>query len=214
MSKLKTIALAAGFTALSGNALAQETPAEPRDSADTATGTVIQNQSKHNKTYAVSDRTLRSKVVRDEVKNIQYASKSLNNDGTVFIGVQENGQQESRSVVFTEEYGAVGIRKIGDKTLISNKLGDFFHDNASGRIDFNSKEGLSAVFFLDKKNQVRHYFSEEIILQGDLAGMINKSEQAHEEKIASAIKNHEMVKIENGATLDITKLLQKQAERR
>lgn len=213
MSKLKTIALAAGFTALSGNALARETPAESRDSVSTTPETVIQNQPER-KTYAISDKTLRFRTIRDEVKNIQYASKSLNNDGTVFIGVQENGQQESRSVVFTEEYGAVGIRKIGDKTLISNKLGDFFHDNASGRIDFNSKEGLSAVFFLDKKNQVRHYFSEEIILQGDLAGMINKSEQAHEGKIASAIKNHEMVKIENGATLDITKLLQKQAERR
>ena len=179
MSKLKTIALAAGFTALSGNALARETPAESRDSVSTTTETVIQNQPER-KTYAISDKTLRFRTIRDEVKNIQYASKSLNNDGTVFIGVQENGQQESRSVVFTEEYGAVGIRKIGDKTLISNKLGDFFHDNASGRIDFNSKEGLSAVFFLDKKNQVRHYFSEEIILQGDLAGFINKSEQAHE----------------------------------
>lgn len=44
--------------------------------------------------------------------------------------------------------------------------------------------------------------------------MINKSEAAHEEKVSAAIKNHEMVKIENGATLDITKLLQKQAERR
>lgn len=150
MSKLKTIALAAGFTALSGNALARETPAESRDSVSTTTETVIQNQPER-KTYAISDKTLRFRTIRDEVKNTQYASKSLNNDGTVFIGVQENGQQESRSVVFTEEYGAVGIRKIGDKTLISNKLGDFFHDNASGRIDFNSKEGLSAVFFLDKK---------------------------------------------------------------
>ena len=110
MSKLKTIALAAGFT------------------------------------YAISDKTLRFRTIRDEVKNTQYASKSLNNDGTVFIGVQENGQQESRSVILTKEYGAVGIRKIGDKTLISNKLGDFFHDNTSGRIDFNSKEGLSAKF--------------------------------------------------------------------
>ena len=35
MSKLKTIALAAGFTALSGNALARETPAESRDSVST-----------------------------------------------------------------------------------------------------------------------------------------------------------------------------------
>lgn len=150
MSKLKTIALAAGFTALSGNALARETPAESRDSVSTTTETVIQNQPER-KTYAISDKTLRFRTIRDEVKNTQYASKSLNNDGTVFIGVQENGQQESRSVILTKEYGAVGIRKIGDKTLISNKLGDFFHDNTSGRIDFNSKEGLSAVFFLDKK---------------------------------------------------------------
>ena len=180
MSKLKTIALAAGFTALSGNALARETPAESRDSVSTTTETVIQNQPER-KTYAISDKTLRFRTIRDEVKNTQYASKSY--DGTVFIGVQENGQQESRSVILTKEYGAVGIRKIGDKTLISNKLGDFFHDNTSGRIDFNSKEGLNAVFFLDKKNQVRHYFSEEIMLQGDLAGMINKSEAAHEEKV-------------------------------
>ena len=152
MSKLKTIALAAGFTALSGNALARETPAESRDSVSTTTETVIQNQPER-KTYAIPDKTLRFRTIRDEVKNTQYASKSLNNDGTVFIGVQENGQQESRSVILTKEYGAVGIRKIGDKTLISNKLGDFFHDNTSGRIDFNSKEGLNAVFFLDKKNQ-------------------------------------------------------------
>ena len=128
MSKLKTIALAAGFTALSGNALARETPAESRDSVSTTTETVIQNQPER-KTYAISDKTLRFRTIRDEVKNTQYASKSLNNDGTVFIGVQENGQQESRSVILTKEYGAVGIRKIGDKTLISNKLGDFFHDN-------------------------------------------------------------------------------------
>lgn len=213
MSKLKTIALAAGFTALSGNALARETPAESRDSVSTTTETVIQNQPEH-KTYAIYDKTLRSRIVRDEVKNTQYTAKSLSKDGTIFIGIQENGQQESRSIIQTKEYGAVGVRKVGDKTLISNKLGNFFHDKISGRIDFNSNDGLSAVFFLDKKNQVRHYFSEEIMLQGDLAGLINKSEQAHEEKIASAIKNHEMVKIENGATLDITKLQQKQAERR
>ena len=37
MSKLKTIALAAGFTALSGNALARETPAVSRDSVSTTT---------------------------------------------------------------------------------------------------------------------------------------------------------------------------------
>lgn len=97
MSKLKTIALAAGFTALSGNALARETPAESRDSVSTTTETVIQNQPER-KTYAISDKTLRFRTIRDEVKNTQYASKSLNNDGTVFIGVQENGQQESRSV--------------------------------------------------------------------------------------------------------------------
>ena len=94
MSKLKTIALAAGFTALSGNALARETPAESRDSVSTTTETVIQNQPER-KTYAISDKTLRFRTIRDEVKNIQYASKSLNNDGTVFIGVQENGQQEA-----------------------------------------------------------------------------------------------------------------------
>lgn len=106
MSKLKTIALAAGFTALSGNALARETPAESRDSVSTTTETVIQNQPER-KTYAISDKTLRFRTIRDEVKNTQYASKSLNNDGTVFIGVQENGQQESRSVILTKEYGAV-----------------------------------------------------------------------------------------------------------
>ena len=52
MSKLKTIALAAGFTALSGNALARETPAESRDSVSTTTETVIQNQPER-KTYAI-----------------------------------------------------------------------------------------------------------------------------------------------------------------
>ena len=55
MSKLKTIALAAGFTALSGNALARETPAESRDSVSTTTETVIQNQPER-KTYAISDK--------------------------------------------------------------------------------------------------------------------------------------------------------------
>ena len=47
-----------------------------------------------------------------KLKTPNTPSKSLNNDGTVFIGVQENGQQESRSVILTKEYGAVGIRKI------------------------------------------------------------------------------------------------------
>ena len=68
MSKLKTIALAAGFTALSGNALARETPAESRDSVSTTTETVIQNQPER-KTYAISDKTLRFRTSRDEVKN-------------------------------------------------------------------------------------------------------------------------------------------------
>lgn len=72
MSKLKTIALAAGFTALSGNALARETPAESRDSVSTTTETVIQNQPER-KTYAISDKTLRFRTIRDEVKNTQYA---------------------------------------------------------------------------------------------------------------------------------------------
>lgn len=160
MSKLKTIALAAGFTALSGNALARETPAESRDSVSTTTETVIQNQPER-KTYAISDKTLRFRTIRDEVKNTQYASKSLNNDGTVFIGVQENGQQESRSVILTKEYGAVGIRKIGDKTLISNKLGDFFQTRQAFVIgDFVIKHLINAdIEFLGNfvnHNQIRN----------------------------------------------------------
>ena len=77
MSKLKTIALAAGFTALSGNALARETPAESRDSVSTTTETVIQNQPER-KTYAISDKTLSfQNHPAMKVKNTQYAYKII-----------------------------------------------------------------------------------------------------------------------------------------
>lgn len=210
MSKLKTLALVAGITVLPGSAAAQSHASQSNDNQNNSVENREQETtvSMHN----ILDRTLGSKQVRNDVRNVKYLNKSLSNDGTVFVGKREDGKIETRSSFATEEQGLMGVQKIGNRTVISNKVGDFTYDTMTGKVDFTSKDGSKAKFSIIK-GKVEYYFSEEVQLRGDIAGLILNAEKLHEDKVKETIKSNQMVKIENNATLDLTTAFQKSATR-
>lgn len=202
MSKIKTM-LAAAALAIAAKATAANNQVEQDKKVDKSEV----NASKDSKSTRISvrDKTLSSKIIRDGVKETKYTSKSLSNDGMVFVGVHEDGTQESRSLILNDEQKLTSVRKVGNMTTISNYLGNFEHDASLGKIQYTGKNGETATFYL-LRGQITNYNSNDVMLKGDLSGMIQKAEKAHAEKVVSALKNKEMTKIDKDTTYNATRL--------